>query len=198
MALMDSEYFAEFKTGVNNAWKVEQSTWKLLDGLLGDILATSIPLEAFRVAITVSAVTEHEDVVGDVFVNSEKISFDRATRLTNSLNLTSLPTITLSGLDCHILVECISTTGAPLYKETLKAIEIICFPKTHILRDPQGSGWMETNYDIWTEEPLSIGDQIRYTDPHQGGKTIDIYVKNVSSGVDLEDNSQPFRVLNCA
>jgi len=197
MAMSDSEYFEEFKTGVNNAWKVELGAWKLYEGLTPPVPANPVPTGPFRVAITLLAVTGHADVVGDVYVNSEKISFVSATRLTNNTQLTALPTITALGLDCHILVECISTSGAPLYKETLVPIEIICFPKTHILRDPSGSGWMQTVYDIWCETPLSIGERIRYPDPHQG-MTIDIYVRNVSSGVDLEDNSQPFRVLNCA
>lgn len=200
---MDSEYFAEFKTGINNAWKVEQGTWKFYDGLTPPVPAAPVPTGPFRVAITLSAVAAqgtspaHSDVVGDVYVNAEKISFTAATRLTNNTWLTALPAITAVGLDCHILIECVSTSGAPLHKETLKDIEIICFPKTHILRDPNGSGFMQTSYDIWTEEPLAIGDHVRYPDPHQG-KTIEIYVKNVSGAVDLEDNSQPFRVLNCA
>ncbi|HON37006.1 MAG TPA: hypothetical protein PLY52_11965, partial [Methanothrix sp.] len=127
------------------------------------------------------------------------LTFTRATRLTTEEELTSWPTITLTGLDCKITVELISVDGEYLQNETLTPIEIICFPKTHIMRDPSGSGWMQTNYDVWTEEPLGIGDQIRYPDPHQNSQTIDIYVKNVDSAVDLElDNTQPFRVLNCA
>ncbi len=49
----------------------------------------------------------------------------------------------------------------------------------------------------YSEAQLKIGDQIRYTDPHQS-TTIDIYVKDVSRAVDLEDNTQPFRVFYCA
>lgn len=198
---MDTSYFSEFKTGVSNAWKVGLSNWVLYNGLLPAVPAGPVPASFFRVAITLSAVAVagHTDTAGSVFVNSEELVFTRAVRLTNARELTTLPTIATIGLDCNILIECISPGGAPLKKEVLKAIEIICFPKTHIMRDPSGSGWMQTNYDIWSEELLSIGDQIRYPDPHQGGRTIDIFVKNVSSAVDLEyGNIQPFRVYNCA
>jgi hypothetical protein len=196
---MDDRYFAEFKTGVNNAWKVGLSNWVIYNGLLPAVPAGPVPASPFRVAVTLSAVAGHIDTAGSVFVNREELVFTRAARLTNSLELIALPTIATIGLDCNILVECISSGGAPLKKESLKAIEIICFPNTQILRDPSGSGWMQTSYDIWSEEPLSIGNQIRYPDPHQGGRTIDIYVKNVSSAVDLEyQNAQPFRVYNCA
>lgn len=155
------------------------------------------PTEAFRIAITVSAVEGHEVVTGTVLVNDEELDFTEATRLTTTEELTELPAITIADLDCNVLVECISTTGAPLQRETLTAIDIVCFPKTHMMRDPSGSGYMETTYDIYTNAALHIGDQIRYTDPHQG-TTINLYVKNPSSAVDLEDNSQPFRVYNCA
>jgi len=201
---MDPFYFKEFKTGVSNAWIVGLGNWVLFDGLQPVIPVGPVPTIPFRVAITISALPAtgtslaHEDVTGSVFVNSEELVFTRATRLTNSQELTALPTITATGLDCNILVECISVGGAPLEKETLTAIEIICFPKTHVLKDPSGSGYMQTNYDIYTEAVLAIGDLIRYPDPHQG-KTIGIYVKNVSSAVDLEyGNTQPFRVYNCA
>jgi len=195
---MTGEYFAEFKTGVNNAWKVELGNWIAFSGVPPVVLAGSIPTVPFRVAVITEAITSHSDVAGIVKVNDEELTFTRATRLTSSEELTSWPTITLTGLDCKITIELISVDGEYLQRETLTPIEIICFPKTHILRDPSGSGWMQTNYDIWTEEPLAIGDQIRYPDPHQG-QTIDIYVKNVDSAVDLEfGNTQPFRVYNCA
>ena len=195
---MSGEYFAEFKTGVNNAWKVELGNWIAFSGVPPVVLAGSIPTVPFRVAIIAEAIAGHTDVAGIVKVNDEELTFTRATRLTAKEELTSWPTITLTGLDCKITIELISVDGEYLQRETLTPIEIICFPKTHILRDPSGSGWMQTNYDIWTEEPLAIGDQIRYPDPHQG-QTIDIYVKNVDSAVDLEfGNTQPFRVYNCA
>lgn len=196
---MDDRYFAEFKTGVNNAWKVGLSNWVLYNGLMPALPAGPVPASPFRVAITLSAITDHIETAGSVFVNSDELVFTRAARLTNARELTALPAVTTTGLDCNILVECITTVGSPIRRETMKAIEIICFPNTQILRDPSGSGWMQTSYDIWSEEPLSIGDQIRYPDPHQAGRTIDIYVKNVSSAVDLEyENAQPFRVYNCA
>lgn len=196
---MAGEYFAEFKTGVNNAWKVVLGNWVAFSGVPPVVLAGSAPAVPFRVAIITEAITSHTDVAGIVKVNDEELTFTRATRLTTEEELTSWPTITLTGLDCKITVELISVDGEYLQNETLAPMEIICFPKTRILRDRSGSGWQQTNYDIWSEEPLNIGDQIRFADPHQNGQTIDIYVKNVDSAVDLElDNTQPFRVYNCA
>ena len=245
---MSGEYFAEFKTGVNNAWIIRLGNWIAFEGMpsavlpglwpdpdvsilvpeyddwdivdlisLGPepdeslsvpeydswstiILASSVPSVPFRVAVITEAIEGHTDVAGTVEVNDEELSFTRATRLTSSEELTALPVITPDAvMDCKIMVELISIDGEYLQNETLTPIEIICFPKTRIMRDPSGSGWMQTNYDIWSEEPMGIGDQIRFADPHQNGQTIDVYVKNVDSAVDLElGNTQPFRVYNCA
>jgi hypothetical protein len=194
---MSGEYFAEFKTGVNNAWKVGLGNWVAFSGVPPVVLAGSVPTVPFRVAIITEAITSHTDVAGIVKVNDEELTFTRATRLTTEEELTSWPTITLTGLDCKITVELISVDGEYLQNETLTPIEIICFPKTRILRDRSGSGWQQTNYTIYCENPMSIGDQIRFLDPHQG-RTIDVYIENDASGVDLEDNSQPFRVYDCA
>ena len=196
---MSGEYFAEFKTGVNNAWKVELGNWIAFSGVPPVVLAGAVPTVPFRMAIITEAIAGHADVAGTMEVNEEELTFTRATRLTTEEELTSWPTITVTGLDCKITVELISVDGEYMQNETLVPMEIICFPKTRILRDRSGSGWMQTNYDIWSEEPLIIGDQIRFVDPHQSDRTIDVYVKNVDSAVDLElDNTQPFRVYNCA
>jgi hypothetical protein len=194
---MDDGFFDEFVKAEAN--QIVQGPWELYDGLTPelDLSEAAIPVEAFRVAITVSPVAGHTTVEGTVHIDEEELEFTEATRLTNDEELTALPEITTEGLDCNILIECISTTGEPLYHETLVSITCVVFPKTSIRRDPNGSGFMETTYNVYTEAALKIGDQIRYTDPHQG-TSIDIYVKDRSGAVDLEDNTQPFNVLYCA
>lgn len=192
---MNDGFFDEFVQA--DAYQIVQGPWVLYEGPASAIdLDDDIP-EAFRLAMTISPVTGHTTVEGTVHIGEEELEFTEATRLTNEEDLTEVPEITVSGLDCNIKVECISITGEPVYRETLVPITCVVFPKTSIRKDPNGSGLMETNYNVYTESLLKIGDQIRYTDPHQGA-SIDIYVKDISGAVDLEDNSQPFRVLYCA
>lgn len=195
--MADDGFFDEFAQA--DAYQVVQGAWELYRGLAPAIvLDDGIPVEPFRLAITISAVTGHTTLAGTVTVNDEELEFTEATRQTNAEDLTELPEISVEGLDCNILIECISTTGEILYRETLVPITVVVFPKTRVVPSPHGSsGYMETNYNVYSEAPLKIGDQIRYTDPHQGA-TIDIYVKDVSDAVDLEDNSHPFRVFYCA
>jgi hypothetical protein len=192
---MDTDYFDEFVKAT--AYRVNLGSWTLFNGLPPVALVGPSPVKPFRLAITVSASGTHDTVEGTITVGDEAVEFAEASRHTTEEELTALPDIEVEGLDCNILVECISTAGTPLQKETLTPIEIVCFPKTRLIRDASGSGYQETSYDIWATENLAIGDQIRYTDPHQG-TTIDIYVKDIGGAVDLEDNTQPFRVLYCA
>lgn len=194
--MADDGFFDEFAQA--DAYQILQGAWVLYDGLTSAIdLDDDIPA-TFRLAITVSSVEDHTTVEGTVTIGEEELEFKEATRLTNGEDLTELPEISVEGLDCNILVECISTTGEPLYHETLVPIKVVVFPKTRVVPSPHGSsGYQETNYNVYSEAQLKIGDQIRYTDPHQS-TTIDIYVKDVSSAVDLEDNTQPFRVFYCA
>ncbi len=196
---MDDGFFDEFVQA--DAYQIMQGPpLTLYDGLTSAISLDEdeLPDGAYRLAITVSPVTGHTAVEGTVTIDEEELEFTEATRLTNEDELTGLPEISVEGLDCNILIECISSTGEVLYQETLVPITVVVFPKTRVVPSPHGSsGYMETNYNVYTEAALKIGDQIRYTDPHQG-TTIDIYVKDISSAVDLEDNTQPFRVLYCA
>lgn len=194
---MNDGYFDEFVQA--EAYQIVQAPWELYDGLASAIvLAGEIPTEAFRLAITVSPVAGHNIVEGSVFIDDEELEFTEATRLTNDTDLTELPEITVEGLDCNVLIECVSTAREALYHESLISITVVVFPKTRVVPSPHGSsGYMETNYEVRTEALLKIGDQIRYTDPHQG-TTIDIYVKDISDAVDLEDNTHTFRVLYCA
>jgi len=193
---MDDGFFDEFVPAAAN--QIVQGPWVLYDGLASAIdMDDDIP-DIFRVAVTVAPVTDHTVIEGTVHIDEEELEFTEATRLTSSEDLTELPEISVEGLDCNILVECISTAGEPLYHETLVPIKVVVFPKTRVVPSPHGSsGYQETNYNVFSKAALKIGDQIRYTDPHQG-TSIDIYVKDVSSAVDLEDNTQPFRVFYCA
>ena len=193
---MDDGFFDEFVQA--DAYQILQGAWTLYDGLTSAIGLDDVIPDAFRLAFTVSSVTGHTICAGSVTIGEEELEFTEATRLTNSEDLTELPEISVDGLDCNILIECISTTGEILYRETLVPITVVVFPKTRVVPKPHGSSaYMETNYNVYSKAPLKIGDQIRYADPHQG-TTIDIYVKDVSDAVDLEDNSHPFRVFYCA
>jgi hypothetical protein len=174
----------------------------LFEGLASDstlVLDPDTPDGPFRIAVTTTSGTgpPHNTFEGTATVDDEILEFSEATRKTTYQVYNALPKVVIEGLNCHVSIECIIPSGAPIYREVLEPIEIICFQKMHLMRDVSGSGYIQTDYDVYTESDLQVGDHIRYAEPHQHA-VIDIYVKKIYSAIDLEDNSEKFRVLNCA
>lgn len=191
-------FFNEFKTGVINAHWVDTDRWILFSGVPPVAISPNAPPE-FRLAAVTEPVPGHEITSGTISFDQEVLAFAQPGRLATRSVFKSLPAVTVDGLDCRITIECISPEGAPLYRETLRPFEMICFPRTRILRDQAGSGYMQTDYDIYTEEVIPIGSRIRFIDPHQNGKLVEVYIRARTSAVDLEfENTQPFRIYNCA
>lgn len=197
MLPLDEDFWDEFEHGT--AYKVEIQTWRLYQGLTEDLdlAEAEAPAEPFRIAIILSAVAGHNTFFGTITVGEEELEFDQAGRLTTETALEALPEIEITDLDCQILIECITEMGAPIRREVLQPIEVVVFPKVNINRDKSGSGSLQAHYNIFTNTRLKIGDRIKYTDEHQG-VDIDVYVRDVGSGIDLEDNTQPLWVLDCA
>ena len=155
--MADDDFFDEFEQA--DAYHIQQSAWELYEGLTSELELdeeAEIPA-AFRVAITIAPATGHMTLEGTVQINDEELEFAGPTRLTNDETLTELPTITVEDLDCNILIECISTTGEPLYHETLDDIKVVVFPKTRIIKDPSGSGYMETTMMSGPKQPSRSG-----------------------------------------
>ncbi|MCX8207687.1 MAG: hypothetical protein N3G75_07645 [Methanothrix sp.] len=198
MTPLDKIFFNEFKTGVINAHWVNKDRWILFSGTRPVVLSSDVPPE-FRIAVTTEPVPGHTITSGTIAFDNESLTFTQPARLATRSVFMSLPEVHIDELDCMVTIECISPEGAPLYRETLKPFEMICFPRTRILRDQSGSGYMQTDYDIYTDEVIPIGSRIRFVDPHQNGKLVEVYIKARTSAVDLEfENTQPFRVYNCA
>jgi hypothetical protein len=82
------------------------------------VLAGTLPLVPLRCAIILSTVIGHADVSGDVYINTEKISFSTASRKTSTTLLTSLPAITSANLDCQIQIIALNSGGVELQQET--------------------------------------------------------------------------------
>jgi hypothetical protein len=200
---MSNDYFSHFLTGTNNAYKVGVSRQILYEGLTGAITLTgSPPTEAYKIAVTVVSVAGHVGCAGTVTVGTEDIEFSGATRKVTARSWTAnraLPSVSVDGLDCQILIECVNIYGVPFQIETLTPIEIVCFPKTILARQEAGGGSMSSVYQIYTTAKLNVGDRLRIPDPFQADSTHDVFVQNRAAGVDIEvDNSEEFRIYICA
>lgn len=155
---------------IDDALKTVRANHVLYSGLSGStalVLTGSLPAVPFRCEVAVSNTTGHTDCAGSVTVGSETLAFAAAGKKKSTLDLTALPVITTSGLDCTLLIVAISPGGAPLQTETLTAIKIRMKSKSKSIPSPSG-GWesIRESYALsWAADAVAKGDIIRY-----GGK----------------------------
>ena len=113
--------------GINqDAYRVDKANWQIYSGLssgVGTLNGDGLTAVSFRCAVTISAITGHADCAGSITIGSETLTFTAAGKKTTTTTLTTLPVITTSGLDCNILVEAITTGGAPIVEETAIALK---------------------------------------------------------------------------
>lgn len=145
-----------------DAYKVVTAAKQLYSGLTAASLTmtATAPAEAFRVAITLSAITGHADVAGTVTVGSEVITFTTATRKTTTTLLSARPVVQCANLDCNILVECINSGGAPITAETTTAIKVLVETNQGGFFDANGV-WIKTDDLIMSETLMAVGDRVR-------------------------------------
>jgi hypothetical protein len=149
---------------VDSAYLVTKSHHKLYDATSAATitLTGTLPTVSFRCRITISSVTGHTDCLGHVLINAEDINFLVATTKTSTILLTALPTVTTTGLDCHILIEAINSGGADIMVETLTVIDIKFKDETEYYSQAIG-GFVTRPAHCTTDETASqVHDIIRY------------------------------------
>lgn len=149
-------------------------------------LTGSAPSVSFRVKVTISAVTDHEDCTGTVNINSETLTFTKAATKLSTTLLTVLPTVTYSGLDCNIAITCIDSMGVVINGETLTAFKMRFEATSKTYMDRLGN-WTQSEAFAMTTSPVGLADIVRY-----GG--IDYEVKKVESYPWL-DGTELYRIL---
>jgi hypothetical protein len=181
-------------------YKLELASWSIFDDEVTDGALTldAVPDYPVKYAITLSPIEGHTICSGTVTVGSEELTFLTENRLVTSALYSTKPVISTADLDCNAKVECVTDFGEIIEISSLTPMMVLYYPKTRILRDPSGSGSMQTDYDMFaTNTSLKIGDQILLSDPFQDDVNHSIYIKNEMAGVDIGDNAWHFRLLNC-
>src|SRR5574344_1282829 len=126
-----------FKT---DAYIVASSIQELYDAASAATLTLTgiAPTVAYRLRITLSGA----DCAGTVTMDgTETLKFTAATTKITTTNLTAnaLPTVTTANLSCNILIECLTTGGAPIYAETTTLIKVRHEPELVTIREPSGN-----------------------------------------------------------
>ena len=137
-------------------------------------LTGSLPSVSFRCRVTISAVTGHSDVAGSVVVGAETLAFTAAGSKTATSALSALPVITTSGLDCNILIEAITTGGAPIQAETATATKVQFENTASGYFNAQGQWTVYSGSYAMCRDVAVVGNKLRY-----GG--VDLPIKKVDT-----------------
>ena len=87
-------------------------------------LTNTAPAVSFRCRATVTSATGHTDCTGSLVIGTETLTFTASgQKKTTTIPLTSLPTVTYTGLDCTILIEAIDLSGANIKEETATTLK---------------------------------------------------------------------------
>ena len=159
-----------------DAYILTYANHELYDGTAAATLALagSLPSVSFRCKVTISAATGHADVAGSVVVGAETLAFDAAGTKTTTTALSALPIITTSGLDCHILIEAITTGGAPIQAETATATKVQFENTASGYFNAQGQWTVYSGSYAMCRDAATVADKLRY-----GG--VDLPIKKVDT-----------------
>jgi hypothetical protein len=124
-------------------------------------LLGSAPSTAFRCKVTVSVATGHTDCAGTITLGTETLTFLQAGTKQTTTNLSALPVVTYSGLDCHVLIECINSGGAPIQVETTTAIMTRIEPHQSGHSDASGIWTTINDTQIFSDTLLAVNDIVR-------------------------------------
>lgn len=117
-----------------------------------------------RLKITTSSVTSHTDCAGVLTIGgTETVTFTAAGTKITTTSLTANPSVSNSGLDCHLHIIVIDTGGSPILAETTTSLTVRFAEKQNRVQDAAGT-WTTTKNTICftTSTAPKIGDIIRY------------------------------------
>ena len=162
-----------------SAYLVRKGIAELYDGVPSAsplTISATPPTVNYRCQVTATSVTGHTDCSGSVTIAGEAMSFTFSGQkkvYTTTISANTKPTVTYSGLDCNLLIECIDVGGAPIEVETLTSIYVQLEP--HQTAIPQDNGtWLRvTDTAINTESEVFVNDIIRVNSTDYRLKKVD-------------------------
>jgi len=102
------------------------------------------------------------DVAGSLAIGADTLTFTIASKKTTTSTLTSLPTVTNTGLDCQVLIECIDLAGATIYTTTETDLPCTIEIKSKSIPSPQG-GWTTIRAtELEARGHFDVGEMIKF------------------------------------
>lgn len=173
----------------HSAYSVAKAPVSLFDGTLtaSPTISTWPAGITGRCKVTISSAVGHTDCVGSMTIGSETLTFAQAGTKQTTVNLTTKPTVTSSGLDCHCHITVIDTGGVDVMAETLTAIKIRFEPTSKMYMSPSGNWTQSQAYAMVVNSTIGVGYTIRYN-------STDYPVKQIEA-LNLLDGNELYRIL---
>jgi hypothetical protein len=112
--------------------------------------------------LNAASFTSGLDMAGSLVLGADTLTFTIASKKTSTSTLTSLPTVTNSGLDCNVLIECIDAGGAPIYTTTETDLPCKIEIKSKSIPAPTG-GWTSiASTQLQARGHFDVGDMIKF------------------------------------
>ena len=176
--------------GMNTSiYKVSKSLWTLYNSLSTATLTLIdvAPTVPFRCAVTLAIAIGHTYCTGRVTIGSENLDFTGAAKKISKTNLSALPVVTATGLDCSILITCISALGADLEKETLSEVKCAWVPSQKYFQNSLGE-WQLSDVIALTKTSFNADNIISYDN-------YDYIVKQVLGGNRIMGATAPYKLF---
>ena len=163
----------------HSAYIVEEATIELYDGVPSAsplTISATPPTINYRCQVTAPAATGHADCAGSVTIAGEAMPFTFSGQkkvYTTTISANTKPTVTYSGLDCNLLIECIDGGGAPIEVETLTSIYVQLEPHQTAIPQDNGTWSRVTDTSINTESEVFVNDIIRVNSTDYRLKKVD-------------------------
>jgi hypothetical protein len=177
----------------STAYVVEKAVLELYDGVPSAsplTISATPPTVAYRCRVTVTSATGHTDCAGSITIAGEAITFATSGQKkigTVTIAANTKPTITYSGLDCNILIECLDVAGQEIKVETTTAIKVRCEPEMVTIRNPDGSFTIYNGYFMTRDATTDLGSIIRYN-------STDYTLKRIEP-LSWVDGTESYRIL---
>jgi hypothetical protein len=125
-------------------------------------LIAAWPTSGSKLSIVASSVTGHADCAGHVIINSEDIEFKQAGTKISTTALTALPTITTTGLDCHLVITVLNSGGASVQTDTEIDLPCKIEVRSKSIPSPEG-GWTSiASTQMQARGIFEVGDNIKF------------------------------------
>ena len=138
-------------------------------------LTGDLPSVSFRCKVTISATTDHTDMVGSVMIGTELLPFVAAGTKTTTIVLSALPAITTTNLDCNIQIVAIGAGGQPIQDETLTTLKIRFEPTSKMYQNVAGEWTQSTAYCMVVSSTPGINSVIRYNSTDYTTKQVEAF-----------------------